>query len=131
MADKEDKNTVYRPEDDPARRKKIRCRVHRSNVDPENKDLLITVNDAGVSNGKREFSPGQIVTLTQVQIDILRDSVETSEIVIPDGSGIYEQSNPKKAAESMYPGFQAAINPVDGTVVVRKYTPNYIIEPVA
>lgn len=118
-----------KPSPDP-RRTLQRVRVHRNNVDPENKDLAITVNDLGSATGRRVFAPGQIVELSAVQIGILRDSVETIDIPIPHGSGIYDNADPRKSAESHFPGFQARINRDTGVVTVSKRTPNYVIEPV-
>ena len=117
---------------DPLRGERIKVRVHRSNVDPDNKDLPIKVNDLGMppKEGKRMFAPGQIVELTRSQISILRDSVEETTIELPDGSGIYNAANPLKLAEDHFPGYTAQQSPTTGQILLTRRTPNYIIEPV-
>lgn len=101
--------------------------VHRTNVDQDNTNLIIVVNDLGVSNGRASFYPGQEVDLTLVQISILKEAVERQRIDIPLGSGIYESTDPVKAAANDNPGFRAAFDKASGTVYLEKLRPNYAI----
>lgn len=119
---------AYQPAKDPARKRRLKVIVHRLNVDDDNKDLPITINDLGDPNGRIVFSPGKPVELTQAQLNILKDSVEENEIVVPEGSGIYETSNPVQAAETNYPGFRATLDRETGQIILRRRTPNFMIE---
>lgn len=109
----------------------IKCKVHRTNTDPDNKDIPIVVNAVGSAIGRKVFAPGQIVDLNPTQIDILQNAIEEHEIPIADDSGIYESANPKRLAEQYYPGYSARIDTITGQITMVKRIPNYIIERAA
>ena len=121
---------AVKPKEDVDPRKVMKkVRVYRLNVDEQNTDLIITVHDLGdPKNGKAAFYPGQEVTLTQTQINILKDSVVRHQISIEHGSGIYEASNPLTAAKAQFRGFNAYMDRHTGMVVVVKTEPNYSVE---
>jgi len=110
----------------PNRKRKVR--VHRSNVDPENRMTPISVNVIGAGQ-KKVFTPGTEVELFESQIQALRDAVEEHEIRVPPGSGVYESNDSKQTAERLYPGFFARVDPATATLIMTKREPNYIIEP--
>lgn len=105
----------------------IKCKVYRSNIDPDNKDNPIQVT-ANVISNKRVFWPGEEVSLTQTHINILRDSVEETRIPIPAESGIYASKDPVAVAKNFYPSMTAEISQMDGTITMVSKIPNYIIE---
>ena len=109
--------------------KLYKVKVHRANVEPENASLPITVNPIGPPSlgGKRTFAPGTVVKLTECQIGILKQPVET-EFPIPEGSGIYEERNPIEAARLQYPDFEFKRDRVNGRLIAFKSTPNYFVE---
>jgi len=129
--EKKEETMDYQPTMDPARKKRVKVIVHRLNVDDDNKDLPITVNDLGDPNGRIVFSPGKPVDLTEAQLNILRDSVEESEITVPEGSGMYETANPLKIAEDNFPGFTASRDRETGLIKLRRRVPNFMIEIVS
>ena len=102
-------------------------RVHRSNVDPDNKNtpIYVCVNDA---SQKKTFWPGEEVKLTRSQLDVLRNSVEEIRVVIPSESGIYMAQNPIVAARDQYPDMVPGKDPVTGLIEMTQRVPNYIIE---
>jgi len=108
---------------------KTLVRVHRSNVDPDNRNLPIYVCVNNPSE-KLTFWPGEEVKLTESQISVLKDSVEEVRIIIPSESGIYEAKNPIVAAKNYYPDMTPAKDPVTGLIVMTQRVPNYIIETV-
>lgn len=105
----------------------IKCRVTRTNVDPDNANVPISVivNDR---KNKREFQPGQIVQLSQGHINVLRDAVEETRLVLPDDSGIYKAENPLALARSQYPDMDAQFDPSTGGITCTRRQPNYIVE---
>lgn len=107
--------------------KTIKCRVHRSNVDPDNKDLMISIN-VNEKSKKKVFFPGQEVELLEEHINVLRNSVEEVRLTIPAESGIYESANPVQVAKNFYPNMAAQVDPASGLITMIQRTPNYIIE---
>jgi len=105
----------------------IRCRVTRTNVDPDNANIPITVivNDR---KNKREFLPGQEVLLSKAHVDALRMSVEETRLVIPDDSGIYQSSDPMALARNQYPEMIPELDPMTGQIVMTRKISNYIVE---
>jgi len=101
--------------------------IHRANVDPDNRDLPISITVNSINN-KRMFWPGEEVELNESQIGVLKDSVEEVELEIPDESGIYESQNPVALVKSYYPSMRARRDPVTGRIVMTQRTPNYILE---
>jgi len=108
----------------------FKVKVHRTNIEPENAQLMITVHPIGNNpelGGKKQFLPGQVVELTAAQIGILKNPVETS-FQVPDSSGIYEERNPIIAAKSQFPDFEFKRDKVSGNLIAFKSTPNYFVE---
>lgn len=106
----------------------IKCKVHRTNVDPQNELVPITVNAVGRTNGKKQFVPKTEINLTQVQINILRAAVEEHDHLIPDESGIYQAADPLKMARNYYPGCDVKWDKTTGHIRAFKRVPNYIVE---
>lgn len=107
--------------------KLIKVRVFRSNVDPDNRDTPISVT-LNTLNRKRIFWPGEEVELEKGHLNILKDSVEEVNILIPPESGIYASRDPIAVAKNFYPNMQARVNPTDNTITMTSRIPNYIIE---
>jgi hypothetical protein len=107
--------------------KLIKCRVHRSNVDPDNRDLIININ-VNQTSKKKSFFPGQEVELSPEHISVLKDSVEEVRLAIPLESGIYESANPLQVAKNFYPNMTPEVDPASGVITMIQRTPNYIIE---
>jgi len=107
--------------------KLIKCRVHRSNCDPDNRDMPISVTVNSISN-KKVFWPGEEVLLTKAHINVLKDSVEENRILIPPESGIYASKDPIAVARNFYPTMRPEVNPSDNTISMISRIPNYIIE---
>ena len=105
----------------------IECRVTRTNVDPDNAmvPISVTVNDR---KNKREFSPGTVVKLSKAHIDVLRNSVEETKLVIPGDSGIYESKDPLALARSQYPDMIASYDQQTGEIICTRRVPNYVVE---
>jgi len=105
----------------------IKCRVTRTNTDPDNANMPISaiVNDR---KNKREFLPGQVVKLSQAHINVLRDSVEETMLIIPDDSGIYEAKDPLTLAKNQYPGLTPEYDPITGQIICKRRTANYVVE---
>ncbi len=108
---------------------KKKYRIYRSNVDPDNKDIPISIN-ANTTAGKKQFSPGEEVELSDTQISILRDAVDETMIQIPLESGIYTSNNPAALAKNLYPSMVPYTDPATGGITMVNRSPNYIIEPV-
>ncbi len=104
-------------------------RVHRSNVDPDNRDLIITVTANSIAN-RKVFWPGEEVELSSTQVDILKNSIEEIKLVIPPESGIYLTANPVTAAQSQYPDMSPEIDRSTNTISMVKRIPNYVIETI-
>ncbi len=104
-----------------------KCRVYRSNCDPDNRDMPISVTPNSITN-RKTFWPGEEVELAQAHINILKDSVEEITIAIPPESGIYASKDPVAVARNFYPDMQAEVSRVDNTICMRKRIPNYILE---
>ena len=107
--------------------KVTKCRVHRSNVDPDNRDLIISIN-VNEKSKKKVFFPGQEVELLPEHISVLQNSVEEVRLNIPAESGIYESANPLQVARNLYPNMTPEVDPASGTITMIQRTPNYIIE---
>jgi len=103
--------------------------IHRANVDPDNRDLPISITVNSINN-KKMFWPGEEVDLNASQIGVLKDSVEEIELEIPDESGIYESKNPVALAKSYYPNMRATRSSVTGRIVMTQRIPNYYFEQV-
>lgn len=107
--------------------KLIKCRVHRSNCDPDNRDMPISITVNTISK-KKVFWPGEEVLLTKSHINVLKDSVEENRILIPPESGIYASKDPIAVARNFYPAMRPEVNPSDNTISMISRIPNYIIE---
>ena len=107
--------------------KLIKCRVYRSNVDPDNRDMHISVTHNSLAH-KKIFWPGEEVELTEGQINILKDSVEENRLFIPAESGIYASKDPIAVAKNFYPNMRAEVNPTDNTISMISRVPNFIVE---
>ena len=101
--------------------------IHRTNCDPDNKNLPISITVNNIAN-KKVFWPGVEVELNESQIGVLKDSVEETKLDIPMESGIYESQNPMALAQSFYPNMIARRSEVTGIITMVQRTPNYIIE---
>lgn len=110
-------------------KKLIKCRVHRSNCDPDNKDMPISVTPNSISN-RKIFWPGEEVELTQSHINILKDSVEEVRLPIPLESGIYASKDPVAVAKNFYPAMTPEIDPMNNMITMVSRIPNYIIETI-
>jgi len=128
MVEKDD-GWVGMPKVEAVQEKLIKCRVHRSNCDPDNRDMPISVTVNSISN-KKVFWPGEEVLLTQAHINVLKDSVEENRILIPPESGIYASKDPIAVAKNFYPSMRAEVNPTDNTISMISRVPNYIIEKI-
>ena len=111
----------------PTGKKKTLVRVFRANCDEANRDNVIKVTANGPA-GRKVFLPGEEVWLSDVQLNILRDSVVTNEIFIDAGSGIYSAKNPEVAAKNQYPNMRVSRDETTGRIFVWRNIPNYIIE---
>lgn len=107
--------------------KMVKCRVYRSNVDPDNRDMPISVTVNSISN-KKTFWPGEEVLLSEAHINVLKDSVEESRIHIPAESGIYASKDPVAVARNFYPSMKAEVDPVDNTISMVSRVPNFLVE---
>lgn len=113
---------------EPGKTKKHKVKVYRLRVDENNKNLPVTVCVNDIST-KREFYPGTIVELDDVQIQSLRDARLEQRVQVPADSGIYEAANPLREAERVYGnGMTAKFDPADGTIWVEKFEDTYLIE---
>jgi hypothetical protein len=101
-----------------------KCRVHRMDM---NRHLLVKVQVNDRKN-RRVFPQGKVVTLTERDIEALRNSVTTHRLPVGENSGIYESENPKYAAMQQNPDFDAEIDFMTGRVYLTKQTPNYVVE---
>ena len=108
-------------------KKFTKVRVHRSNVDPDNKDTIISVCVNSPAERKR-FWPGEEVKLTEAQIGVLKNSVDEVRIEIPSDSGIYQSKNPLVVAKNSYQGMTPEQDQVTGIIIMTSRSPNYIIE---
>lgn len=104
-----------------------KVRVHRNNVDPDNKDQSISVCVNALVN-KRTFFPGQVVELTKAHLDVLKNSVEYKELPLPEGSHVYDARDPLQAAQNQYPNMEVRRSPISGRIVAIRTSPNYTIE---
>jgi hypothetical protein len=107
--------------------KVVKCRVYRSNVDPDNRDMPISVTVNSISN-KKIFWPGEEVELSEAHINVLKDSVEETRIHIPPESGIYASKDPIAVARNFYPNMKAEVNPMDNTISMVSRVPNFLVE---
>jgi hypothetical protein len=114
----------------PKNKKVKKYRVHRSNCDPDNKDVLISVTFNTAAN-RMAFWPGEEVELTESQVNVLKNSVEEVRIVLPPESGVYSSENPLVVAKSFYPNMQAELDRSTNLITMVQRTPNYIIEEVS
>ncbi len=105
----------------------IKCRVHRTNCAQTNEMIPITVNAVGRVNGKKVFVPKSLVTLTQAQVNNLKDAREDIEILLAEDSAVYQNANPVQAAQALYPGYRIIKDPVTGFITAVKEVPNYIV----
>lgn len=106
---------------------KIKCRIHRANCDPDNRDMPISVT-VNNSSSKKVFWPGEEIELTQAHINVLKDSVEEVRISIPSESGIYASKDPVAVAKNQYPSMKAVVNPMNNMITMIRRIPNYVIE---
>lgn len=109
--------------------KSIKCRVYRANVDPDNKDMPISVTVNSLSN-KKTFWPGEEVELSLSHVAVLKNSVEETRIQIPPESGIYASKDPVAVAKNFYPSMVPEVSQIDNTISMVSKIPNYIIETV-
>ena len=116
---------IETPENDKSLTKKVR--IYRSNVDPDNKDMRISVCANNPKN-RKIFFPGQEVELTPTEISILKDAVEETQVFIPSNSGIYEAKDPESVARNQWPGMQPRRDPITNLIIMVKRVPKYIIE---
>jgi len=107
--------------------KLFKCRVFRSNCDPDNRDMPISITPNTISQ-RKVFWPGEEVELNQMHINILKDSAEETRLPIPADSGIYASKDPIAVAKNFYPSMKAEINPMDNTICMISRVPNYIVE---
>jgi hypothetical protein len=127
MADNKEKTASQKQQHaDPAT---IKCKVHRLNCDPTNAMIPITVNAIGrPGGGRKEFRPGDVVNLSQAQVNNLEDAVDEPEVLIPEGSGVYEKGDPVQAAQAQYPGYRIVKDPATGFITATKRVPHFSIE---
>jgi len=113
----------------PQKPKVTKCRVHRSNCDPDNRDMQISVTVNNAAN-KKVFWPGQEVELTDSQLGVLRDSVEEVKLVIPPESAVYSAKDPVAVARGYYPNMTAEVASATGIISMVSRIPNFIVEAV-
>ena len=121
--------TVKTAPSKPEKAKRIKCRIHRSNVDPDNRDLPISIT-VNTPHNKKVFWPGQEVELTESQLGVLKDAVEEVRITIPPESGVYESRDPVALAKSYYPNMSPEIDRATGQITMLSRIPNFIIETI-
>jgi hypothetical protein len=113
------------------RRQLFRVVVNHLLAEGKERDNPIPVNDLGdLAHGRAVCWPNQESLLSQVQINILRDAVERYTVAIPEGSGVYEELNPLKAAETQFPGYKATWDHITGQVVLHKDRARFAINVV-
>ncbi|MBW2036426.1 MAG: hypothetical protein JRI41_02940 [Deltaproteobacteria bacterium] len=110
--------------------KLVKCRVYRSNVDPDNRDMPISVCVNSLAN-KKIFWPGEEVELHEAHINVLKDSVEETRILIPPESGVYASKDPLSVAQGFYPNMTGSINSMDNMITMTSRIPNYLVEVVS
>lgn len=101
-----------------------RVKVHRMDG---NKHLPVVVCVNSRRN-RREFAQGVEVELTEQMIGALKDAVVSHDIPVPEGSGVYESTNPRAEAIKQNPGWDARIDIMSGQVFVCKSEPIYVVE---
>jgi len=121
----EEGSKVYEPKKDD-KSKEHRVKVYRMD---ENKEAPISVfvND---EMNRREFYPGQEVTLNEQLIDALKLARIESSFEVPPDSGIYEAQNPKMEAQSNNPGYKVEHDLQTGTLHLVKSEPKYVVEQI-
>jgi len=99
----------------------FRCIVNPLLAEGNDRNNPIPVNDLGdLKTGRAVCYPNQECVLTQVQINILNDAVETTRLPVEEGSGIYEAANPMAEAEKQFPGFKAVLDRNTNKIMLKK-----------
>jgi len=113
------------------RRQLFRVVVNHLLAEGKERDNPIPVNDLGdLAHGKALCWPNRETILSQVQINILRDAIERHSVAVPEGSGIYEELDPLRAAQAQFPGHRAAWDHRTGQIVLRKDKPRFAVNVV-
>ncbi len=110
------------------RRQLFRVVVNHLLAEGKERDNPIPVNDLGdLAHGRAVCYPNQESILSQVQINILRDAVERHAVEVPEGSGIYEELDPLRAAQTQFPGHNAAWDRNTNRIMLRKDRPRFAV----
>ena len=104
------------------------CKVFHMDMDQENKDVPISLCVNNALNRKR-FLPGQEVELTEAEINVLKEPLDT-QIPIPPTSGIYEAKDPIKEAKKQYKGLDIVRDKRSGVLLAVKRQPRFMVEVV-
>lgn len=116
-------------DDKDPRKQRFFVKVHPLQAEGTDRGNPIPVNDVGDhAHGRAVCYPNKEGVLSQVQINILRDSVERFYLEVPEDSGIHEEANPIKMAEKQYPGFTARIDKMTQRLIVFKDKPRFSVE---
>jgi len=92
------------------------------------RDNPIPVNDLGdLAHGRAVCWPNRETILSQAQINILKDAVERFAIPVPEGSGIYEEADPLRAAQTQFPSYKAQYDPSTGQIMLHKERARFAI----
>lgn len=113
------------------RRQLFRVVVNHLLAEGKERDNPIPVNDLGdLAHGRAVCWPNRETILSQVQINILNDAVERYTVEVPEGSGIYEETNPLVAAQGQFPGYKATWNYNTNQIVLHKERPRFAVNVV-
>jgi len=111
------------------RKQLFRVKVNHLLAEGKSRDNPIPVNDLGdQAHGRAVCYPNQPAILSQVQINILKQAVEKSRVVMAEDSGIFETANPLKAAEKQNPGFKAVNDKTTGHIILERNRPRFSVE---
>jgi hypothetical protein len=109
------------------RDKTRRVRVYRHHDGNEHMPIVLTLNNI---ENRKEFMPGEEITLTDDEIEVLKSAIFESTLPIADESGIYQAEDPKAEAQRQNPGWEVVTDFRTATLYLRRNEPMYIVEPV-
>lgn len=106
----------------------LRVIVHHLDMEGAAKDSPIPVNDLGDhAHGKAICFPGKETILSAVQVNILKDAIEPIMVSVPEGSGIYAEANPLRAAEAQFPLFVASRDRATGLIKLTRHKERFSV----
>jgi len=106
---------------------KFVCKVYHMDMDQENRDVPISVCVNSALNRKK-FLPGEEVVLTESEIQVLRNAIINTQIVIPGNSGIYEARDPVREAKKHYKDMEIVRDRRSGQILAIKNNPRFLVE---